>query len=105
AQRLEVDGGLRLARGDPVLGDEPLPRAMGQEGELPQALPFLRVGEDLVDDLELLLQRDALRKLRSVLEDALLRAGCLLGELVDHLQHPVPLGPLESAFLAGAYRS
>ena len=104
AQRLEVDGGLRLAGGDPALGDEPLPRAMGQEGELPQALPFLRVGEDLVDDLELLLQRDALRKLRSVLEDALLRAGCLLGELVDHLQQPVPLGPLGSAFLAGDHR-
>jgi len=104
AQRLEVDGGFRLAGGDPVLGDEPLPRAMGQEGELPQALPFLRVGEDLVDDLELLLQRDALRKLRSVLEDALLRAGRLLGELVDHLQQPVPLGPLGSAFLAGDHR-
>src|SRR6267143_6545364 len=99
AQRLEMDDRLRLAGGDPALADEALPRAMGQQGQLAETLSLLRVGENFVDGLELLLERDARGELGSVLERALLRAGRLLDELVDHLEQPVPLGPPGPAFL------
>src|SRR5207245_568762 len=61
-QRLEVSGALRLARRNLALADEALPRAVGQQGQLADALVLLEVGENLLDDLQLLLDRDARRE-------------------------------------------
>src|SRR5207302_8320603 len=91
AQRLEVSGALGLPRGNPVLADESLPRTMRQQGQLADALVLLEVGEDLLHDLQLLLERDVRGELRSMAENALLRVGRLVDEFVDHLHQLIPL--------------
>src|SRR6202022_2467620 len=55
--------------------DEALPRAVRQECQLADALVLLEVGENLLDDLQLLLERDIRGERGSMAEAALLRVG------------------------------
>src|SRR5207248_10593283 len=101
AQRLEVSGTLRLARRYPALADEALPRGVREERQFAEALVLLEISENLVDYLELLLERDVGGRHRRVAKDVVLRVRGLLDRLVDHADQLVPLDRLLSALASG----